>query len=341
MTIMQGAMNNFRHVIASILIWLLIVIAGAMGYMVIEGWDLLDALYMTVITYSTVGYGEVHAISKAGEIYTMCLIFLGVGFYLYAAGAVIQFMVEGKIRLIMGRKKLDRDINRLKNHYVICGYGRIGRVLCETLKDAGIAFVAIENDERRLPVMDADKVLYICGNASDESVLAKAGITHAKGLVAALATDTDNVFLILTAKQLAPRIKIMARASGRSSKIKFEAAGADFIESPYEMGAVRMAQRIIRPSVTSFFDLTFSSKSKDIRMEEIPVSASSPLNNVTLKNSGIRQNYNLIILAIKASDDTMMFNPSFESLIKAGETVLAVGEPENLKRLEKELNPRA
>ncbi len=332
-------MDSTRHIFISISIWLLMVIAGTLGYMAIEDWNLLDSLYMTVITYSTVGYGEVHNISKIGELYTICLIFLGVGFYLYVAGAIIQFMVEGKIRKILGRRKLDWNINHLKDHYVVCGYGRIGRILCETLQDANIDFIVIDSNEALLPTMDADKVLYLCENATDESALLKAGITRAKGLVAALATDTANVFLILTAKQLAPHIKIMARASGRSSKMKFKAAGADFVESPYEMGAVRMAQRIIRPSVTSFFDLAFTAKSKDIQMEEIPVSPLSRLNNIELKDSGIRQNYNLIIIAIKASDDTMRFNPSFETLIKAGETVLAVGEPENLKRLGEELNP--
>ena len=168
---MKDVMNSSRHIIASIFFWFLIVIAGTIGYMVIEGWNLLDSFYMTVITYSTVGYGEVHNISKAGEIYTMFLIFLGVGFYLYVASAIIQFMVEGKIRLIRGRRKLDWKINRLKDHYVVCGYGRIGRVLCETLKDADIDFIVIDNDEHLRPTMDADRVLYICGNAADEGVL--------------------------------------------------------------------------------------------------------------------------------------------------------------------------
>jgi len=333
-------MNSTRHIVISVLFWMIIVIIGTLGYILIEGWNFLDAFYMTVITYSTVGYGEVHNISKVGEIYTILLIFLGVGFYLYVASAVIQFMVEGKIRLIMGRRKLNKKIDGLKDHYVVCGYGRIGKVLCETLKDAAIEFVVIEQNESMVPSMETDQVLHICGNAADEALLLKSGIKRAKGLVAALATDTDNVFLILTAKQLAPHIKVMARASGRSSKIKFRAAGADFVESPYEMGAIRMAQRIIRPSVTSFFDLAFTTKRKDIQMEEIPVNPSSSLDNTMLKDSGIRQNYNLIIIAIKASDDTMMFNPSFESKLKAGETVLAVGHPDDLKSLEKILNPQ-
>jgi voltage-gated potassium channel len=181
--------------------------------------------------------------------------------------------------------------------------------------------------------------LYISGDAADEACLIKAGIQRAEGLVAVLATDTDNVFLVLTARQLSPELKIVARASLEASKNKLKAAGADSVESPYEMGAASMAQRIIRPTVTNFLDLAFAHTRKDILMEEIPVSDLSKLVNVQLKDSGIRQDFNLIIIAIKKLDGGMLFNPSFEAAIMPGDTVIAVGEVENLQKLAKILNP--
>jgi voltage-gated potassium channel len=234
---------------------------------------------------------------------------------------------------------LDQKLNRLKNHYIVCGYGRIGRVICRNLRRKPIDVVAIDKSPDLLPVMDADGILYVDGDASDESVLLRAGINRARGLVAALATDTDNVFLVLTARQLAPDLNIIARASQEAVKRKLKAAGADSVESPYEMGAVSMAQHIIRPTVTNFLDLAFAHTRKDIQMEEIPVNASSRLVRVPLKDSGIRQNYNLIIIAIKKPNGDMLFNPSFEAAIMPDDTVIAVGELDNLQKLEKELNP--
>ena len=332
-------MDSTKHIAMAIFFSIIILAIGTTGYMLIEGWSLLDALYMTVITYSTVGYGEVHTVSEAGRLYTIFLIFLGVGFFMYVAGSIIQFMVEGNIRTVLGRRKLDRKINCLKNHYIICGYGRIGRVLCETLKSSSIDLVVIESDEKLVSEMDTDPMLYLCGDASDESLLLQAGIQRAKGLVAALGTDAENVFLVLTARQLASNLLITARASDMDVIKKLHAAGADIVESPYEMGALRMAQRITRPTVTTFLDLAFGSMTTDIQMEEIPVSPGCSLNDVMLKDSGIRQKFNLIIIAIKKPDGSMIFNPSFEAKIASGDTVIAVGESENLEKLEKILNP--
>ena len=307
--------------------------------MMIEGWDFLDAVYMTVITLTTVGYGEVHEVSRIGQIYTILLIFIGVAFFLFVAGSVVQFMVEGRIRTILGRRSLDKKIDRLKNHYIVCGYGRIGRFLCNQLKRKPIDLVVIDKNRELIPILDDDKVLYLSGDASDEAILHKAGILRAKGLVAVLATDTDNVFLVLTARQLTPDLYIIARASRDESKSKLQAAGANKVESPYEMGAVSMAQRIIRPTVTNFLNLAFAHKRKDIQMEEIPVNSSSDLINVMLKDSGIRQQFNLIIIAIKKPDGSMLFNPSYETVIEAGDTVIAVGQEGNLQKLENKLNP--
>ena len=332
-------MEGTRHLTFALSISILILAFGTIGYMTIEGWPFIDALYMTVITISTVGFKEVNQVGAAGRVFTIILVFSGVGFTLYVAAAIVQFMVEGRIRIIMGRRRLDKKIERLKNHYIICGYGRIGRVLCRHLRRANIDVAVVEKDPELIPVMDADGVLYIAGDAADENNLMKAGIERAKAVVAALATDTDNVFLVLTARQLAPELLIMARSSQDTAKIKLPAAGADFVESPYAMGAVSMAHRIIRPTVTSFLNLAFAHKRRDIQMEEIPVSPSSEMANVQLKDSGIRQKYNLIIIAIMKPDGNMLFNPSFEAVITPNDTVIAVGEADNLQQLEWVLNP--
>ncbi len=333
-------MNTTKHLIISGILSMLIFISGVFGYMLIEGWDVFDAIYMTVITIATVGYGEVHEVSRLGRIFTMFLIFAGGGFCVYVASLMVQFMVEGQIRAILGRKRLDRKINRLKNHYVVCGYGRIGRVLCKQLtKHRQFDLVVIDSDPELVPVMDEDGILYVCGDAADEAILLRAGIKRAKCLVAVLATDIANVYLVLTARQLNPDLYIMARSGGQQSKSKLQAAGADNVESPYDMGAIRMAQRILRPTVTSFLDIAFAKSRNEIQMEEIPMSPSSDLVDVMLKDSGIRQNFNLIIIAIKKKDGEMIFNPSFDATIKGGDTVIAVGEPENLRKLEKILNP--
>ena len=330
-------MGSTRHLLVSIVLSLLIVLFGTAGYMIIENWGFLDSLYMTIITISTVGYREINQVGDLGRIFTISLVVIGVGFTFYVAAAVVQFMVEGRIRIILGRRRLDRKLDRLKNHYIVCGYGRIGRVLCRNLIRTPVDLVVIEKNPDLIPVMENDGVLYVSGDASDEANLIKAGINRCKALVAVLATDTDNVFLVLTARQLAPDLHIIARATQEGSRNKLSAAGANSVESPYEMGAASMAQRIIRPTVTSFLDLAFAHKRKDIQMEEIPVSDCSELANVMLKDSGIRQDYNLIIIAIKKPDGSMLFNPSFETVIMPFDTVIAVGEEQNLQKLEEVL----
>jgi voltage-gated potassium channel len=211
--------------------------------------------------------------------------------------------------------------------------------MCKKINRQPFDFVVIEKDPELIPVLEEDGMLYVSGDAADEANLLKAGIEKAKGLIAVLATDTDNVFLVLTARQLNANLSIMARAGTPASKLKLTAAGADIVESPYEMGAARMAQRIIRPAVTSFLDQAFADRRTDILMEEIPIRPDSVLSNVMLKDSGIRQKYNLIIIAIKQPDGEMQFNPSFESMLKPDHTVIAVGEEENLRALARVLNP--
>ncbi len=334
-------MESTKHLFISILMALLLIVCGTLGYMAIEGWGTLDALYMTIITLATVGYGEVHKISDAGHVFTIVLIIIGVSFFLYVAGAVIQFMVEGRVRILLGRRRLDRKISRLRNHYIVCGYGRIGKVICHRLLHENYDVVVIDKNPDLAQTLDGLGFIYICGDATDEEILIKAGIQDAKALIAVLGTDTDNVFLVLTGRQLEPKLNIVARAGNEAAKAKLSAAGANTVEAPYETGAASMAQRIIRPAVTSFLDFAFAGQQqhKDIHMEEIPIDASSSLNGLNLQDSGIRQKYNLIIIAIKKADDRMMFNPSYETRLNVGDTVIAVGEPTSLNKLQEVLNP--
>jgi voltage-gated potassium channel len=281
----------------------------------------------------------VHQVSHVGRIFTLFLIFVGVGFFLYVVGNVIQFLVEGRIRIVLGRHKLEKQIGRLKDHYIVCGYGRIGRVLSRYLIQKYLDVVVIEQDENRIPVMNEDGILYVFGAATDEENLVKAGINRARGLLTALGTDADNVFLVLTAKRIKPDIFIVARAIQNATKKTLEAAGADKVISPYDLGARRMAHAILRPTVIHFLELAFTDNSTDIQLEEIPVKSSSRLVDKTLQDSGIRQKFNLIVIAIKKADGVMCFNPLADTKIEGGDTLVAVGEGKNLLKLSKIINP--
>jgi voltage-gated potassium channel len=307
--------------------------------MTIEDWDVLDSIYMTVITLSTIGYGEVNPVSPTGRIFTLVLIVMGVGFFLYVLGNVVQFLVEGRIRLILGRHKLDKQIGHLHNHYIVCGYGRMGRAFCRYLIQKGLKFVVLEKNEERVPVMNTDHVLYLTGEATIEENLRKAGIKRASNLIATLGTDADNVLLVLLAKGLNPDLYVVARASQNASKKPLDTAGADVVVSPFDVGARRMAHAILRPNVIRFLEFAFADQDTDIHIEEFVVGESSNLVGVPLLESGIRQDYNLMILSIIKANGEMVFNPSADTTIRADEKVIVVGKIDDLTRLEKALNP--
>jgi len=332
-------MGTTKHVIISAILLFAVIVAGTAGYMTIEGWSFIDALYMTIITLTTVGFQEIHKLSPTGRIFTIVLVISGVGIFLYAIGFFVEFLVEGQIRTIFGRRKLNRKLNKTKNHYIVCGYGRIGRVLCENFVAQGVYPVVIEKDTALIAEVEEEGLLYVSGDATEENTLISAGIKRAKGLIAVLGTDSDNVFLVLTARQLNPDIFIMARAGSDKAGTKLMAAGANRVESPYEIGAISMAQRILRPSVTTFLDLVFAYDREDIKMEEIPVDPASSMVGTMLKDSGIRQQYNLIIIAVKKPDGKMLFNPSFETVIHGGDTLIAMGKRNNLIALSRALCP--
>ncbi|MFH2092126.1 MAG: potassium channel protein [Pseudomonadota bacterium] len=331
-------MSRLQQITWTILISWIIFSIGVTGYMTIEGWNIIDASYMTAITLSTVGFLEVHELSNGGRIFTIVLIFAGVGYFLYIAGVIIQFIVEGEIQSILGRKRLDKKISKLRNHYIVCGYGRIGRVLCQLIKEETSDIVIIEESDTLVPVLEKDKMQYCHGDASDEDLLLKAGIKNASFLVAALGTDTANVFLVLTARQLNPDIFIMARASEPGVRNKLMVAGANMVESPYDTGAISMGLKLLRPSVSNFLDVALSRKTEGIQIDEIYVPRSSRYTNVALKDSGIRQDFNLIIISIKKASGEMLFNPHFETLIEPQDTVIVMGKTIDLKKFAAAIN---
>ena len=318
-----------------------ILVIGTVGYALLEDWPLFDSLYMTVITLTTVGYGEIREIGAVGRVFTIVLIFLGVGFYLYVIGNLIQFLVEGRIREILGRRKLDHQIKNLTDHYIVCGYGRIGRELSKYLIGKYLDVVVIEKSPDRLPVLNEDGILYLIGEATDEKLLIQAGIRRAKGLLTVLATDADNVFLVLIARNLNPELFIVARAITEESKRTLYAAGAGKVISPYDLGARRMAHAVLRPTVIHYLEMAFSDEETDIHMEEFAVSESSKLVSVALKDSGLRQDLNVIIISIRRADGTMLFNPAATNRFRVGDTVIAVGESKSLLHLSRLLNPIA
>ncbi len=326
-------MITFRKIVLWTGSLLLILFLGSLGFVWIEGWSFFDGLYMTVTTLTTVGYGEVHPLTHIGRIYNMLLILAGMGVILYIVGSLARAVVEGDIREALGKRKLLSRIRKLKGHYIICGFGRIGEIIARQLKERGIPLVVIENNPEHISRLEASGYSFVAGDATREDVLQEAGIERAIGLVAVVSSDAHNVYIILTARSLKPDLYIVARAEEAGSEQKLKRAGADRVESPYEIGGRKMAYTILRPTVTTFIDLTMQ-EGVDLSMEETAVEATSALIGLALKDSGLRRDLNLIVVAIKRIDGEMLFNPSPDTRILAGDTLVLLGLRQNLEALE-------
>lgn len=313
----------------------LVLSMGTAGYMILEGWNLLDALYMTIITITTVGFSEVHPISDEARVLTMTILVSGLGVLGYLVGTLTRALVEGQLLQVMGRKKLERQIKALKNHYIICGYGRVGRIVCEEIiKTRPTPLVVIDKESFVTAKIGEDGHLYILGDATDEECLLKAGILSARGLATALDSEADNVYITLTARGLNPNLFVLARAGRIGSEKKLVHAGADRVISPHQIGGFRMAQALLRPAVTEFIDFAMIDPDTALGMEEIPVKPKSRLADVALIDSGIRKEFDLIIVAIKKADGEMLFNPASHSRIQIGDTLIALGQRSSLIKLE-------
>ncbi len=316
----------------------MVLLIGTIGYMVIEEWQLLDALYMTVITITTVGYGEIRQVSEPGRIFTIFIIFAGMGILGYTFGMVAQAMVEFHVRSILGRRKLGLKIKSLKDHYIMCGYGRIGRIIAQELNSNKIPVIVIDQNPDSKEALENQDIPYIIDDATSEDVLIEAGIERAKGLIAVVESDADNLFITMTARGLNSDLYILARADEEQTQKKLLRGGADRVVLPYLIGGHKMAQTIVKPAVTDFLELTVHNKDIELKLEELLVGKGSRLNGVTLVDSGIRQETNIIILAIRKKDGEMSFNPSSQTRIESGDTLISLGYSDDLERLSKMLS---
>jgi voltage-gated potassium channel len=327
-------MDPVRHLKISIFVLLMLVSVGTSGFMVIERWRFLDALYMTVITLGTVGFKEIHDLSDHGKMFTMLLIVVGVSVLGYIVGSLAQIMFEGQIQRIMGRKRVEKMIDALKGHYIICGFGRIGSLICKEFKANDLKFVIVEKSIETIEKLDEEGYLHMRGDATLDETLLKAGIKRATGLISVVTSDTENVYITLTARGLNPDLYILARSGEEGSDIKLKRAGANKVVSPYIIGGSRMAQSVLRPNVVDFIEIATGSEHMDLQMEEISIPDHSAFAGETLVSSGFRKEIGVIIVGIKKSHGKMVFNPHSQAKIEGGDTLIVLGEPISIAKLE-------
>ncbi|MFC1950047.1 potassium channel family protein [Chloroflexota bacterium] len=309
-----------------------IIVAGVIGYVVIEDWSFIDALYMTIITITTVGYAEVHPLTTAGRIFSIFLIVGGVGGVLFVLSGIVEYIIEGHLGATWGRRRMETNIAKLKEHFILCGYGRVGQEIARIFNEEGVPFVMIDKVQERITSAEKDGYLYVLGDATSDEVLKEAGIERAHGLVAAVGDDADNVYITLSARGLRPDLFIEARAIAPDAEAKLKKAGATRIISPNSLGARRMAELALRPGIVDFIDTVVSRRGREFEMENIIVSHDSALVNLTVAET--RSRTEAAILAINRKSGKLIANPSPEEIFQTGDVLIALGTREQLTVLE-------
>jgi voltage-gated potassium channel len=319
----------FRIAIAT-LIMLFIFFIGATGYHLIEGMSYFDGFYMTFITITTIGFAELKNLSDGGRILTMLVFVMGIGVISYIASQTTQLIFESELFI---RRAMDNQLNKMENHYIICGYGRIGHRIAQVLKEASIPVVVVENRESSIDRIKEDKLLYVSGDAQEEHVLVEAGIKKASGLVCALSRDQDNVFTTLIARELNEDIFILVRTNEGDNTKKIRRSGADKVISPYEIGADRMANVILRPHVDQFID-QITGEAQDHVFDEITIFEGAELAGKTLADAKIRQKYFVVIIAIIPEEgEGIIFNPGSGDKIDVGDSLIVLGDVDRIEHM--------
>ena len=325
-------MNPGRRVGLGLAIVAMLTLAGSAGYMLIERMPFLDALYMTVITITTVGYEEVKPLDPAGRLFTIVIIFVGVGTGYYVFAAITEVVVSGQFREFVGKNTMNRKIQHLEGHVILCGYGRFGRVVADELKTDRHTVVVIEANPALEPELVRTGLFYLVGSALDEGVLDAAGIRSASDIVVATASDPDNVFISLSARGKNPAIRIHARAETEAGVRHLKLAGADQAISSYQFSAFRIAAAIARPSVVDFLTLVVPGRGDDMSLEEVKVAAHSPLIGQTI-SSIERSNARLRVVGLKRGGDPLSIIPDEQTVIADGDLIVVLGARQSLERL--------
>ena len=311
--------------------WLVI---GTLGYAIIEDWPLMDGLYMTFITLTTIGFGEVKALSTVGRFFTILIAFVGIGSVAFVAARSAQLLLAGDL---LRQRQLARRIKHMHDHYIICGYGRIGRRVAADLRHAGKAFVVVDLNEERIAEVQEEGMPALLGDAEDERTLRKAGIENARGLITLLHEDSDNIFVTLVARELNPALFILARTSDAKNRRRLLQAGAHKVVAPSDVGADRMAQVILRPNVDRVMAQVLKASSLSLQMDEVKVEPDAPLAGKSLAESQFRQQFDVVVITIiKGGSGEMAFNPGPDHQIDAGDILIVLGSQEMIGRLSEE-----
>jgi len=318
--------------VAGLLLFTLLL--GTVGFRVIEHDSLFDAFYITVLTITTEGYERLHPLDPAGRAFNSFLILFGVIVMFFSVGAITQTIIELEIRDPFGKRRTKRMINKMENHFIVCGFGRVGRAASYELKRAGVPFVVLDRNEERAERAVQAGMVALPADATRDEALRDAGVTRARGLIAALATDADNLFVILSAKTLNPGLTVVTRASEEEAEAKLRRAGADTVFAPYSNTGHRLAQAILRPHVAQFLDFTIKNIGLEVAIEQLQVAPESVFVAKTLGEMQIRRELGVIVLAVRKSDGRMIFNPPAEMLICADDFLIVMGEQTNLQNLE-------